>query len=385
MTKRITYQPFGVCDSHVHLVYQDSLEKTIRVYNDIMDWHRYERIVLLGAHHITKGEDPGNNAKVLYCKSVMNAANLKRKVYAFGGLKHYFDERDTADGYLRQVQLIDKMGFDGIKMLEGKPDLRKQFGRRLDDPILDNAYAYAEEHDLPITMHVGDPAANWDINKISPTALARGWFWDETYPTLEQLRQEVEGILTKFPKLRLTLAHFYFMGDDLEGTIDLFEKWPNVSFDLTPGGGMFVGFSKRIEEWKEFFVKYADRLHFGTDTYNSTFFEKLEDYDDSMWAGFRVNQVRKVLEWTEPFEDRFFGRLIPMNLDKDTLQKIYHDNCVNRLGEPRQVNASAAMTYAAGVLEEFERGSVTTGEREKDSVEIENLRKIYEYYYTELG
>ena len=63
------------------------------------------------------------------------------------------------------------------------------------------------------------------------------------------------------------------------------------------------------------------------------------------------------------------------------MKKIYHDNCVNRLGEPRQVNALAAMAYAAGVLEEFERGSVTTGEPEKDPVEIENLRKVYEYYY----
>lgn len=377
------YLSIPVCDAHLHLTYQDSLEKTINVYTNIMEHYGYERIVLQCMLNGFDGGDPANNAKALYVKSIMNDSNPSRKVYANGTLQHYYDGRDTAEGYLRQVQLMDALGFDGIKMLDGKPDSRKKLGRRLDDPIFDKFYAYAEEHDMPFTYHVGDPAENWDRSKITKEALERGWFYDESFTSLEQLREEIEGILTKFPKLRISLAHFYFMGDDLEGTIRLFEKYPNVSFDLCPGGEMFVGFSKRPEEWRQFFKKYADRIYFGTDTYNRPYFDNLEDYEKCMTAGYRINLTRRMLEWDTPFEDRFRGTLTPLNLDSDTLQKIYYDNCVARLGEPRKVDGKLAAAYASSVLEKFEHGFVTTGDEAKDKVEMMNLHQIYNYYFSE--
>lgn len=377
------YYSFDICDTHLHLCYQDSLEKTIKVYTNIMDHYHYERIVLQCMLNGFDGGDPANNAKALYVKSVMNATDPTRKVYANGALLHYYDGRDTAEGYFRQVQLMNALGFDGIKMLDGKPDSRKKLGRRIDDPIFDMFYEYAQAHDMPFTYHVGDPADYWDRTKISKDALERGWFYDETYTSLEQLREEVEGILTKFPKLRFILAHFYFMGDDLEGTVEFFEKWKNVSFDLCPGGEMFVGFSKRADEWRQFFQKYAHRIYFGTDTYNRPYFDNLEDYEECMTAGYRINLTRRMLEWKEPFEDKRLGHLVPLNLEHDTLQKIYHDNCVTHLGEPRKVNGRLAAAYASDVLEKLEHGFVTTGNELKDEAERENLRKIYEYYLSE--
>lgn len=40
------YKPFAICDTHLHLVYQDSLERTIQIYKNIMEHFHYERIVL---------------------------------------------------------------------------------------------------------------------------------------------------------------------------------------------------------------------------------------------------------------------------------------------------------------------------------------------------
>ena len=89
------YQSFVICDSHLHLVYQDTLEKTIQIYTNIMDHYGYERIVLQCMLNDESG-DAGNNAKALYVKSVMNAAYPTRKVYANGSLFHYYDGRDTS-------------------------------------------------------------------------------------------------------------------------------------------------------------------------------------------------------------------------------------------------------------------------------------------------
>ena len=44
------------------------------------------------------------------------------------------------------------------------------------------------------------------------------------------------------------------------------KKYPSVYFDLTPGWEMFLGFSKDISFWRDFFIEYSDRLMFGTDS-----------------------------------------------------------------------------------------------------------------------
>ena len=374
------YRSFPICDTHVHLVYQESLEKTIQIYRDIMNHFNYERIVLLAMHNSMKGSDPANNAKVLYCKSIMNAEMTGRKIYGFGSLFHYFDGRDTAEGYLRQIMLMDKLGFDGIKMLEGKPQLRKKLARRLDDPIFDGMYEYAEKHRLPIKMHLGDPASFWKSSEKSGTAQTRANGYDESYPTLEQLRDEIDGILQKFPDLHLHLAHFYFMGHELERAATFFNTWKNVAFDLTPGGEMFVGFTRRPEEWRAFFKTYADRIYYGTDTYNMFYSEVPEDYENGYGVGYRNNQCRMMLEKNDAFEDQYFGRLMPLHLDDEILRKIYHDNCAGLLGEPRVVSNELAMAYAAFVLEKFEHKTVCTELEARDEEEIVHLRKIYDYY-----
>lgn len=372
------YGHYNVCDTHVHLTYSKPVEQTIKIFENIMNWFCYERIVLLSVHHLSPGGDPANNAKALYCKTVINAKHSAHKVYAFGNVFHYYDGRDTADGYLRQIELMDKLGFDGIKLLDGKPGYRKKLGKPLDDPIFDKFYQYAEQHNIPITLHLGDPASFWDKTQMSEYELKAGWFCDETYPTLEQLRSEVEGILTKFPKLRLNLAHFYFLGHDLEACVDFFERWENVTFDLCPGGIMFVGFSERHQEWKNFFNTYAHRLYFGTDTYNFFYSENLEEYEEEV--GERINQSRRMLEGLEPFKDRTYGVLTPLNLTPDTLQKIYHDNCVRNLGEPRVISMELAAAYASDVLTKFEHGFVTTLDDVRDTSEMENLQIIYRYF-----
>ena len=44
------------------------------------------------------------------------------------------------------------------------------------------------------------------------------------------------------------------------------EKYPNVCFDLTPGWEMYLGFSRDIDAWRDFFICHSDRILFGTDS-----------------------------------------------------------------------------------------------------------------------
>ena len=367
------YKKIPLIDTHVHMVYQDSVEKSVQIYRNIMDYFEYGGIVLQGMHHSMKGDDPANNAKVLYCKAILNAEHPDRKVYAYGSTMHYFDGRDTADGFLRQIEQMDAMGFDGVKILDGKAPLRKRIGRPLDDPMYDKFFAYAEEHGMPIKMHLGDPAYMWD-------PADRRYQFGKDMPSLAELRSEAEGILTKFPKLKLHFAHFYFLGHDPEYAERLLETWPNVALDLTPGGEMFVGFSERPKEWRAFFCKYADRIYYGTDTYNMFYSEILEEYENGTGVGFRNNQVRRMLEWSEPYEDPYYGPFIPMHLEEEVLQKIYRTNCLQLMGEPKPIAKAVVAAYTSDLLTKFEHGFVRTADPERDKVELASLKTVYEFF-----
>jgi len=317
--------------------------------------------------------------KALYTKAVMNEEAGRDRVYAFGGVYHYHDERDTADGYLEQVKKIRALGFDGIKKMDGKPGPRKALGKPMDDPIFDKMFEYAEANDMPVTYHVGDPPEYRDINRISEYALKAGWFCDESYPALDQLRVETEGILKKFPKLRVTLAHFCFLSQDLEACVKLFETYPNVSFDITPGGEMFANFSKRPADWNAFFRKYAEHIHFGTDTHNYGYCENIEGYGRN--AEFRrSNPVRRCLETSEPFEHPQYGTVNPIALDDDTIMTIYRDNFVKRPGSTRDIDFRLAGECAKEARKFFESGAVWDKANPNNACEKENLNVICSYF-----
>ena len=117
----------------------------------------------------------------------------------------------------------------------------------------------------------------------------------------------------------------------------------------------FLTLSEDIEKWRAFFVKYQDRILYGTDTYNIDYGNNPDDYEDSGDAGHRNNFVRFALEKHEPFEDIHFGTIIPLDLPEDIRKKIYHDNYIRIAGDtPRKVNKAVCAQKAAMLAEIFE-------------------------------
>ena len=318
------YRAAPVCDNHIHVHVARPLADTVDTYRQIIEHMNYERIALqaLPNHDVT------DNFKALYCKSVL------APVYAGLGLFHHHDERDTQAYYREQVETCYAMGCDSFKMLEGKPDYRKQLAKPLDDRSLWPFYAFAEEHGLPIVMHLGDPREFWDIERIPKWALERGWLYDDSFVHFDKTVKEVEGILEKFPKLKFTLAHFFFTSDDPDYAVSFMERFPNARFDLTPGCEMYTNFSANSEFWREFFIKYADRLLYGTDIYNWTADGRTVE---NRYAH-AVNLQRQFLERSEPFTAYWPRETFehPFGLPDEVLDKIYHDNFVRLYGEARR-------------------------------------------------
>ena len=166
-----------------------------------------------------------------------------------------------------QLERLYELGIDGVKFINMKPNYRKHIGMGINNPYYDKALSMMEERGTPVLIHSGDPDHFWDMEKATPEHIARGWcYGDGTYHTLEQLYDECYEMLDKHPKLNVTFAHFFFISNRIDEARRIMEKYPNVKFDLTPNTYMYTDFSEKIDEWRDFFIEYQDRILFGTDS-----------------------------------------------------------------------------------------------------------------------
>lgn len=317
-----------VIDTHVHFSFPYSHEESLVFFRTILERRGYEAMAFMAYHQSGSGKRfPESSLEALYYKSQLPGC------WAFAGLRH----PDTAEGYLAQAKEYRAMGFDGIKMLEGKPDLYRALGRGLDDPVYDRFYAYMEENGIPLTLHVGDPAEFWDAERVDPAARERGWFYgDPSFPAREKLYIEVWNVMRRFPALRLNLAHFGFFGHIPQLAEEFLGAWEHTRLDLTPGGIMFAGFSQAPAFWKDFFRRYRTRILFGTDGYNLP-----EDTENKLGCAGRWELVRSFLEFSEPFAWPGFDKpLVPFGFDEDMLRALYRDNAVAFFGgAPAEIDA----------------------------------------------
>ncbi len=290
--------------------------------------------------------DAAQNALGIYLKAVAP------ENYAFGGLTYRYDcdfEKELLD--------LWEIGFDGMKMVEDKPTIRKELGVSFHDPRYDRFYARLEEMQIALVAHVADPEECWDRELIPDWAYAAGYFYgDGTYVEKETLYEEVEDVLCRFPRLRIVLAHLYFMSADLERLTALMERHKNVCLDIVSGTEMYWNFAKRRDDWREFFLKYQDRIVYGTDNMNLYEEEEIRNADitNDLQRDF-LESSGEVLAWDK--------KTLGIALPKEVLKKIYRDNFIRLTGErPRPLNREKAAQYLKGRLD---NGALALTEEER--------------------
>ena len=281
---------------------------------------------------------------------VQNLALLKAKrdyrkmtVRAFGS----FHEVDLYKNipYEKQTEALLDMGFDGIKFLQMKPNYRKLVGKGINHPDYDKALSILEERGTPVIMHAADPESSWDITKVSPEIVKAGWFYgDGTYPSCKEMYDEVYDMLSKHPRLNLTLAHLFFLSERREDAIRLMETYPNVKLDITPGCEMFVNFSREIEKWREFFITYQDRILFGTDASNSIDFSR-ELYNLVYTALTHDESIYEMPIWPQDVRG--------LNLPPNVVDKICYGNLQSFAGQPTTINNELFISAAKRMLEDI--------------------------------
>ncbi len=334
---------YKLFESHAHHIYEVPLQKAVEIFKTECEKIGAEKIAFLSIpHHAKEGGgwdfDALQNLKTLYLKHAFEGRG-----YAFAHLEHpfgVFDSDILADHFLKQAEVFARVGFDGVKMLEGYPSLRKEMRIPLCDRAYDKFYSFMEENAIPIVMHIANPENFWDASSVPQEAIALGRFCDDTYPTKNQLQEEVEAVLKKHPKLRFTLAHFGFLSYDIDRAKWWLDEYEYTAFDTTPGDEQYLEMLKNWDAWSRFFEAYQDRIIYGSDFYP--------------FQNRRPQFVRQFFETEGDFT--FLGKSFRgVAMNGDILQKIYFDNMQKRVGESKKIDLTY-MRDKAEALRDEEQG-----------------------------
>jgi len=337
-----------IVDAHVHF-------GDIRLTDEVLELMKQSGVGQLNLVSTISPKLVNLNPQALYFK-----ARHPGQVYVFGALD-YSGILGPADRALtiplaNQVDRLMALGCDGIKIVEGKTVSRKQMNLPFDNEVYADFFARAAERGVPILWHVGDPEEFWDWDRIPQWAKNHGWFYDDSFPNLESLYLEVGTVLARNPTLKVIFAHFYFLSAQLRRAAALLDRYPNVNLDICPGVEMLHNFTANYDRARNFFVKYQDRIIYGTDSGASAMLGGEPHIDMEVGLG-RNWMVRHYLEQGETFpvppdplmtpDDR--PALQGMALPPEVLSKIYVGNFQRLAGPaPKLLNRSL-------VKEELER------------------------------
>ena len=129
--------------------------------------------------------------------------------------------------------------------------------------------------------------------------------------------QARDNMLAKFPNLVFVGAHLGSLEWCYEELSLRFDKYPNFKVDLSSRlGHLQIQSKNKYDDVRDFFIKYSDRILYGTDAYDNP--EKLTSSLFNDWKFLSTNQN---CESTE-ISSRFKG----IELPEESLYKIYYEN-----------------------------------------------------------
>lgn len=298
-------------DFHVHVSKDIPLEESAAYLMDMCRRHGYEGVNILA--WTFNFPEKCNEMCLSLSKMIPNS--------------HAFCCLLPGKDYAAQAERLMSMGFEGIKLLRGgKPSYYRDYGKLYDDEIYEDFFALAEEKQYPILMHNNDPADFWDITKVTEERRAKGWYYDETFPSHARYFESVDNVLKRHPKLKLALAHMGFYSENLDKAFELMEQYPNLYMDATPALNIYEELSRDHDKAEQFFRTYHKRILFGTDASNL-----LTGYDREK------NDKKNVVV---PY---FFGggkpaelydlKIAPIRLEPEMLENIYYNTAMRFIGK----------------------------------------------------
>jgi predicted TIM-barrel fold metal-dependent hydrolase len=230
-------------------------------------------------------------------------------------------------------------GARGLKVLKdlGLQD-RDKSGKLIavDDPRLDPVWEECGRLGIPVAIHVTDPEAffhpiNGENERYEELIEHPDWsFYDHGFPSKEEVMAQRDHMFAKHPHTTFIALHVANWPENLDYVSHLLDRLPNV---MTEFGAREAELGRQPRRAREFFLKYQDRILFGTDSPPS-----LEMY-------------RNYFRWLETDDEYFdyYGypgqgrwKIYGMKLPDPVLQKVYHRNAERIFAQFKGLPASSS-------------------------------------------
>ena len=338
---------FPVVDVHTHPRYRLKHDpEKLTEFVKLMDAHNIAVCVSLDA---TLGDAFGEHTKYLWTR-------YKSRFVVFANIQWRGDGKAgepatwacNKPGFARMVaaQLAEakKAGASGLKLF-------KRFGLtyrnadgtliKVDDRRWDPIWKACGELELPVLIHTADPAAfflpidekneRWEELSRHPDWSFYGSQRPEKYshlkwPSRDDLLAARNRVIERHPKTVFIGAHLANNPEDLATVAKWLDRYPNLFADVT---SRIAELGRQPYTARRFFVKYADRILFGTDGPRTAarllphwrFFETLDE-------NFAYAE--------NPFPPQGLWNIHGLGLPEDVLKKLYHDNAAKLIPGVKQ-------------------------------------------------
>ena len=288
-------------DSHIHFSRDLGTDAMLRVLRGL------DGAAVLS---IPKGMRRTTNEDVAELARACRRAGIGTKLYLFGGMDpeiYLRPAEETARALTETAERLLREGFRGVKLLEGKPNAKKDWHvPDFDGGVWEPFWRMAEERQIPVIMHVNDPEDFWnasaDLSEEERAFRVRsGWMYDASFPDNEEQYRQVLTVLERHPSLRILFPHFFFMSLQTDRLARVFDRFPNVMTDVTPGVELFLNLSDHIDEARSFFHRYAGRICCGTDIGSRQVIRADDAPLNTEETASRISLVRGFLESREDY------------------------------------------------------------------------------------
>jgi predicted TIM-barrel fold metal-dependent hydrolase len=246
----------------------------------------------------------------------------------FGGVEwKHWPEQGHRFGEWAAARLREqaKRGAEGLKIW-------KPFGLHVcdennklvsvDDPRLDPLWATAGELNLPVMIHVADPVAFfWPLDTCNERweqlAAHPDWhFPSPPFPAFETIITAFANLVSRHPSTTFIGAHVGCYAENLAWVGALMDRCPNFFVDI---GARIAELGRQPYTTRRFFLKYADRILFGTDMGANLDVYRIHyrflETDDE-YFNYDLGDV--------PLQGRWF--IYGLFLPDDVLEKVYYRN-----------------------------------------------------------
>jgi predicted TIM-barrel fold metal-dependent hydrolase len=249
------------------------------------------------------------------------------------------DDPNFSQEMVTQLDDSVRRGARGLKQLKdlGLTD-RDKSGKliAIDDPRLDPIWEEAGRLGIPVSIHTSDPEAffhpvdNTNERYEELTEHPDWSFYGPQFPTKEELLAQRDRMFAKHPNTTFVALHMANWPENLDYVSRLLDRLPNVMVEF---GAREAELGRQPQRAREFFIKYQDRIMFGTDNevaeamYRNNF-RWLETGDESFDY------------WGYPGQGRW--KIYGMDLPDEVLEKVYHKNAERMFKQFRGVEAIRA-------------------------------------------